>query len=290
MLRGDGGVAQFERFSRRRVRRGADTDGRGSGSDGGSGCGSEAIGAGASAGAGAGVGVGSPAAVAAVAASSEKTCLRKVAQPVRVWVSWPQGGYVHCALRVHLVVTKTAQGQTSHIAFSFRPATAHAAATPQASFPAADPSHQQQQQWQEQEQAPPQFQFAAPGSGGGDNPNGRQPAGTEQPEEQAYPAFQQSNQESLWVGEGETGSAPVALAAKALPSTSPAVSSVPSSIAGGGGGGMVAGGQPQAAGPVPPTSDLFVNATENFWDSVASITHGTAPTLNDPFNFSFEKV
>ena len=54
------------------------------------------------------------------AGNSVKECAREVPDAVRLWVTWPRGGYVHCRARVHLVVTATPNGQISHLAFGFR--------------------------------------------------------------------------------------------------------------------------------------------------------------------------
>jgi len=64
---------------------------------------------------GSGGGSGTPGA----APGTEKTCMRSVPSPVRVWISSPRPGYVQCNVRVQLVVHKSSSGQTSHIVFSF---------------------------------------------------------------------------------------------------------------------------------------------------------------------------
>jgi len=61
-------------------------------------------------------------AVAPGAVVQEKECGRDLPAHVRVWVTKPQHGYVRCAGKVQLVVSKRTDGQASSMVFAFRPA------------------------------------------------------------------------------------------------------------------------------------------------------------------------
>jgi hypothetical protein len=208
---------------------------------------------------------------------SEKTCLRDLPTPVRVWVSWPHGGYVYCAVRVHLVVTKSSDGQTSHIVFSFRPAqgqpqhhTGTGLALPQPpghtqlEAYGQPPQQQGQQLFQQQQQ-----QFST-GSG---NPmmltgpsSGAMPPAPLFPTTSGGPALS-----TPWSGSsGAPDSASFPLSTSTNDPHRPV--------------------NPGTAAP-PPSTDLFVNATEEFWDSVASITTDTgASPRDDLYSFAFHKI
>jgi len=49
----------------------------------------------------------------------EKTCMRDLPTPIRVWVTFPYRGYMHCNCRLQLVISRTAEGQSSHVVFCF---------------------------------------------------------------------------------------------------------------------------------------------------------------------------
>lgn len=49
----------------------------------------------------------------------EKNCMRDLPCPVRLWVSSPFCCYAQCNGRVQLVVSRTSEGQTSHVVFCF---------------------------------------------------------------------------------------------------------------------------------------------------------------------------
>eukprot|EP00615_Pteridomonas_danica_P000706 CAMPEP_0114349766 /NCGR_PEP_ID=MMETSP0101-20121206/15804_1 /TAXON_ID=38822 ORGANISM="Pteridomonas danica, Strain PT" /NCGR_SAMPLE_ID=MMETSP0101 /ASSEMBLY_ACC=CAM_ASM_000211 /LENGTH=528 /DNA_ID=CAMNT_0001488555 /DNA_START=322 /DNA_END=1908 /DNA_ORIENTATION=- len=63
--------------------------------------------------------------VSSTSGISERSCLREMTRPVRMWVRGQVEGYVYCTGRVQLVVTKGPGGQSSNVVFSFQPAQSH---------------------------------------------------------------------------------------------------------------------------------------------------------------------